>query len=173
MQENIPIKTYKTFVFDCDGVVLDSNVVKSQAYFRVEKTLGATDAQAQALVDYHKAQGDLCVVITATNSFVTRPIANAYGIEHLIGTDPEEADGQFTGGVAGVPSFQDGKVTRLNQWLETRGQQLSDFQVSYFYSDSHNDLPLMKLVTNPIAVDADATLRAYAHEHSWPEISLR
>lgn len=129
--------------------------------------------KAQALVDQHKAQGDLCLVITATNSFVTRPIARAYGIEHLIGTDPEEMDGQFTGGVAGVPSFQDGKVTRLNQWLEARGQQLSDFPISYFYSDSHNDLPLMKLVTNPIAVDADATLRAYAHEHSWPQISLR
>jgi HAD superfamily hydrolase (TIGR01490 family) len=129
--------------------------------------------KAQDLVNHHKAQGDLCVVITATNSFVTRPIASAYGIEHLIGTDPEEAAGEFTGGVAGVPSFQDGKVTRLNQWLEARGQQLSDFPISYFYSDSHNDLPLMKLVTNPIAVDADATLRAYAHEHSWPQISLR
>lgn len=130
-------------------------------------------AKAQALVDQHKAQGDLCLVITATNSFVTRPIANAYGIEHLIGTDPEEADGEFTGGVAGVPSFQEGKVTRLNQWLESRGQQLSDFPVSYFYSDSHNDLPLMKLVTHPVAVDADVTLRAYAEQQGWPQISLR
>jgi HAD superfamily hydrolase (TIGR01490 family) len=130
-------------------------------------------AKAQALVNQHKAQGDLCLIITATNSFVTRPIADAYGIEHLIGTDPEEVEGRFTGGVTGVPSFQEGKVTRLNQWLEERGKKLSDFPISYFYSDSHNDLPLMKLVTNPVAVNADATLRAYAHEHSWPQINLR
>ena len=130
-------------------------------------------SKAQALVSQHQAQGDLCMIITATNSFVTRPIASAFGIEHLIGTDPEEVNGEFTGGVTGVPSFQEGKVTRLNQWLEARGQQLSDFPISYFYSDSHNDLPLMKLVTHPVAVDADATLLAYARENDWPQISLR
>jgi len=129
--------------------------------------------KAQALVSQHKAAGDLCVVITATNSFVTKPIAAAYGIEHLIGSDPEMVNGQFTGGVSGVPSFQAGKVTRINQWLADQGQALGDFEKSYFYSDSHNDLPLMKLVTNPVAVDADATLTAYAKEHDWPAISLR
>jgi HAD superfamily hydrolase (TIGR01490 family) len=129
--------------------------------------------KAQALVDKHRAQGDLMLVITATNSFVTKPIAEAYGIENLIGTDPEEVNGEFTGGVAGVPSFQQGKVTRLNQWLEARGQQLSDFDISYFYSDSHNDLPLMKLVSHPVAVDADATLTEYALQQGWPHISLR
>jgi HAD superfamily hydrolase (TIGR01490 family) len=129
--------------------------------------------KAQELVDAHKAAGDLCVVITATNSFVTKPIATAYGIEHLIGTDPEMKDGQYTGGVQGVPSFQEGKVTRINDWLKARGQQLNDFGKSYFYSDSHNDLPLMKLVTNPVAVDADATLTAYAEQNQWPHISLR
>ncbi len=130
-------------------------------------------AKAQVLVNQHKAAGDLCIVITATNSFVTKPIATAYGIEHLIGTDPEQLNGEFTGGVSGVPSFQEGKVTRLNAWLAERGQTLSDFETSYFYSDSHNDLPLMKLVTNPVAVDADATLTAYANEQDWPQISLR
>ena len=129
--------------------------------------------KARALVDEHKAAGDLCVIITATNSFVTKPIATAYDIEHLIGTDPEMFNGQFTGGVSGVPSFQVGKVTRINQWLAEKGQTLSDFDKSYFYSDSHNDLPLMKLVTNPVAVDADATLSAYAKEHGWPAITLR
>lgn len=129
--------------------------------------------KAQALVNEHKAKGDLCLVITATNSFVTKPIATAYGIEHLIGTDPEMVNGEYTGGVSGVPSFQAGKVTRLNQWLEARGQQLSDFAQSYFYSDSHNDLPLMQLVTNPVAVDADPTLAEYANTHGWPCISLR
>lgn len=129
--------------------------------------------KAQDLVNKHKAEGDLCVVITATNSFVTKPIATAYGVEHLIGSDPEMVDGEYTGGVTGVPTYKEGKVIRLNQWLVERGQQLSDFETSYFYSDSHNDLPLMKLVTNPVAVDADAILTAYAEEQAWPQISLR
>ena len=129
--------------------------------------------KAQDLVNQHKAQGDLCLVITATNSFVTKPIAQAYGIAHLIGTDPEMVNGAYTGGVAGVPSFQEGKVTRLKLWLAERGQELADFEQSYFYSDSHNDLPLMKLVTHPVAVDADAKLTAYAQQHGWPHISLR
>ena len=129
--------------------------------------------KAQDLVNKHQFEGDLCIVITATNSFVTKPIATAYGIEHLIGTDPEMVNGEYTGGVIGVPSFQEGKVTRINQWLEARGQQLSDYKISYFYSDSHNDLPLMKLVTNPVAVDADETLLLYAKQQGWPLISLR
>ena len=129
--------------------------------------------KAQALVNQHKANGDLCMVITATNSFVTRPIATAFGIEYLIGTDPEMVNGQFTGNVSGEPSFQHGKVTRLHAWLAERGQTLADFAVSYFYSDSHNDLPLMKLVTNPVAVDADPQLTEYAKNHDWPLMSLR
>jgi HAD superfamily hydrolase (TIGR01490 family) len=129
--------------------------------------------KAQDLVNKHQAAGDLCLIITATNSFVTKPIAEAYGIKHLIGTDPEMIDGRYTGGVSGVPSFQAGKVTRINQWLADRQQQLSDFETSYFYSDSHNDLPLMKLVTNPVAVDADETLTEYAKAQHWPHISLR
>lgn len=129
--------------------------------------------KAQDLVNKHKAAGDLCLVITATNSFVTKPIATAYGIENLIGTDPEMVNGEYTGGVTGVPSFKEGKVTRINQWLAERGQQLADFEISYFYSDSHNDLPLMKMVTNPVAVNADETLAAYAQQHGWLQISLR
>ena len=129
--------------------------------------------KAQKLVDKHKAAGDLCIVITATNSFVTKPIATAYGIEHLIGSDPEMLNGEYTGSVVGVPSFQHGKVTRLNQFLAERGKTLTDFETSYFYSDSHNDLPLMQLVTNPVAVDADDILLAYAQAQAWPIISLR
>ncbi|HQN65402.1 MAG TPA: HAD family hydrolase [Methylophilus sp.] len=129
--------------------------------------------KSQALVNEHKSAGDLCIVITATNSFVTKPIATAYGVENLIGTDPEMINGEYTGGVAGIPSFQQGKVIRLEQWLMERGQKLADFQTSYFYSDSHNDLPLMNLVTNPVAVDADPTLNKVAQEKGWPQISLR
>ena len=129
--------------------------------------------KAQNLVDWHKSVGDLCVVITATNSFVTKPIATAYGIEHLIGSDPEMLNGQYTGGVTGVPTYKEGKVTRINLWLDERGKKLNDFEISYFYSDSHNDLPLMQLVTNPVAVDADEILTAYAQEQAWSQISLR
>lgn len=129
--------------------------------------------KARALVEEHRAKGDLMMIITATNSFITNPIATELGIEYLIGTDPEQKDGEFTGGFTGVPSFQEGKVTRLNAWLEVRGEKLADYPVSYFYSDSQNDLPLMKLVTNPVAVDADETLTAYAKSHHWPIISLR
>ena len=82
-------------------------------------------------------------------------------------------NGEYTGGVSGVPSFKEGKVTRINQWLAEQGKTLVDYSTSYFYSDSHNDLPLMKLVTNPVAVDADATLTSYAQEKNWPQISLR
>jgi HAD superfamily hydrolase (TIGR01490 family) len=129
--------------------------------------------KAQALVNKHKAAGDLCIVITATNSFVTKPIATAYGIEHLIGSEPEMVNGEYTGGVTGVPTYKEGKVIRLNQWLEERGNQFSDYETSYFYSDSLNDLALLELVTNPVAVDADATLKQIAQEKGWPQISLR
>ncbi|GBG15382.1 phosphoserine phosphatase [Novimethylophilus kurashikiensis] len=129
--------------------------------------------KARALIEKHKANGDLMVIITATNSFVTNPIAREYGVEHLIGTVPEEVGGEFTGRVSGVPSFKEGKVTRLNQWLAERGQKLEDFETTWFYSDSHNDLPLMKMVQQPVAVDPDPQLKAYAEENGWPIMSLR
>ncbi len=129
--------------------------------------------KARALVNQHKANGDLLMIITATNSFVTGPIAAAFGVEHLIGTDPEQVNGEFTGKVAGLPSFQEGKVTRLNDWLSARGQSLADFETTWFYSDSHNDLPLMKRVKKPVAVDPDDILRAHAEQQGWPIISLR
>jgi len=129
--------------------------------------------KARALVNQHKANGDLLMIITATNSFVTGPIAAEFGVDHLIGTDPEQVNGEFTGKVAGLPSFQEGKVTRLNDWLSAHGKSLADFGTSWFYSDSHNDLPLMKRVSQPVAVDPDDILRAHAEQQGWPIISLR
>jgi len=129
--------------------------------------------KAKALVKQHRENGDLCLIITATNSFVTTPIAHEFGIEHLIGTTPEERDGQFTGHVSGTPSFKEGKVARLQQWLQARNQRLEDFETSWFYSDSHNDLPLMKMVKQPVAVDPDPQLKAHAEAAGWPVISLR
>ncbi len=129
--------------------------------------------KARALVKEHLAVGDVCVVITATNSFVTAPIVREFGIEHLIATDPEQRNGEFTGGVAGVPSFREGKVTRMEQWLGERGWGWDSFERSCFYSDSLNDLPLLCKVKRPVAVDPDATLRAHAEQQGWPVISLR
>jgi HAD superfamily hydrolase (TIGR01490 family) len=129
--------------------------------------------KSRALVQKHRDNGDLMVIITATNSFVTGPIAREFGIDHLIGTNPEQINGEFTGRVTGVPSFKEGKVTRMHQWLESREQRLKDFETTWFYSDSHNDLPLMKLVSNPVAANPDAQLQAYAEANSWPIISLR
>lgn len=137
------------------------------------KIRGMMTAKSRALVEKHRQSGDLMMVITATNSFVTAPIAREFGIDHLIGTIPEEIDGEFTGRVTGVPSFKEGKVTRLHAWLHDRGQGLADFEETWFYSDSLNDLPLLKVVDHPVAVDPDPTLRAYAEEAKWPIISLR
>ena len=129
--------------------------------------------QARALVEKHRTNGDLLCIVTATNGFVTGPIAREFGIEHLIATIPEEVDGEYTGRVAGTPSFKEGKITRLLQWLESRGETLESFEATWFYSDSHNDLPLMKLVDHPVAVTPDPTLQAYAEAQGWPIISLR
>lgn len=129
--------------------------------------------KSHALVEKHRSRGDLMVVITATNSFVTAPIARAFGVDNLIATDPEQVNGEFTGRVAGEPSFKEGKVTRLLAWLQARGQNLQSFDSTWFYSDSHNDLPLMKLVDHPVAVNADPILADYAKVNGWPQISLR
>ena len=129
--------------------------------------------KARALVKRHQDEGDLIIVITATNSFITKPIAELFGIENLIGTDPEEKEGEFTGKVSGLPSFKEGKVTRLEAWLKGKNLSLASFEKSYFYSDSHNDLPLMEKVTHPVAVDSDDILSEYATSKGWPQISLR
>ncbi|MBI5918019.1 MAG: HAD family hydrolase [Nitrosomonadales bacterium] len=128
---------------------------------------------ARALVEKHRAAGDVCVVITATNSFVTAPIAREFGIEHLIATEPEHRDGEFTGGVAGVPSFREGKIIRLEQWLEARDWGWASFADATFYSDSMNDLPLLEKVQHPVAVDPDDRLRQHAEQQGWPIVSLR
>jgi HAD superfamily hydrolase (TIGR01490 family) len=126
--------------------------------------------EAQKLVNRHRRAGDLPVVVTATNSFVTEPIVKLYGIEHLIATTPEFVDGRFTGNFVGTPCFQRGKVTRLQEWLLGSGHDLTG---SWFYSDSNNDEPLLSLVDNPVAVDPDSTLAEIARARGWPMISLR
>jgi HAD superfamily hydrolase (TIGR01490 family) len=129
--------------------------------------------RTRGLVAGHLASGALCAIITATNSFVTGPIARELGVAHLIATEPEARDGVFTGKVAGIPCFRAGKVARLEQWLAATGTPLEDFATSWFYSDSHNDLPLLERVTRPVAVDPDDTLHGIAESRGWPVISLR
>ena len=121
-------------------------------------------------VKQHKQAGDTTLIITATNSFVTQPIADAFGVDHLIATEAEIIDGKYTGKVAGTPSFQQGKITRLEEWMKNHDETLDG---SIFYSDSHNDLPLLKIVAKPIAVDPDPQLEAYAEEKGWEITSFR
>jgi HAD superfamily hydrolase (TIGR01490 family) len=125
---------------------------------------------SRRLIAKHRQAGDELIIITATNSFVTAPIAERLGVHHLIATEPEVIEGQFTGRVAGTPCFREGKVERLHSWLSEHRMNLD---ASWFYSDSHNDIPLLEEVDNPVAVDPDATLSTLARERGWPEISLR
>lgn len=140
-----------------------------QAFMR-EKIEPIMLPAARALVDKHRAAGDTLMIITATNAFVTAPIAAAFGIDNLIATEPEMVEGRYTGNVAGTPCFQEGKVIRLKQWLEQHRQNLAG---SSFYSDSHNDLPLLSQVERPVAVDPDEILATHATTHGWSIISLR
>lgn len=128
---------------------------------------------ARELISRHLLGDDLCIIITATNRFVTAPIARALGISNLIATEPEHKAGEFTGQVSGVPCFREGKITRLESWLDEHNLTWLSFLESWFYSDSLNDLPLLKKVTHPVAVDPDATLKGYAEKNAWPIISLR
>ncbi len=126
---------------------------------------------AQELIAKHKAKGDTLLVITATNRFVTEPIVQLYGIDHLLATTPTFIEGKYTGGFDGLPCFQEGKVKLLEKWLQNTSTET--MQGSWFYSDSHNDLPLLKLVDHPVAVDPDEKLTTYAETNHWPIISLR
>ncbi|MDP1653720.1 MAG: HAD family hydrolase [Rhodocyclaceae bacterium] len=131
------------------------------------------DTPARQLVQQHLAAGDLCAMVTATNSFVTGPICREFGIPHLVATVPAHEHGRFTGAPRGTPAFRTGKIARVNVWLEELGLWWGAFERSTFYSDSHNDLPLLDMVTHPVAVDPDDTLRAHADRYGWPILTLR
>ncbi len=137
--------------------------------FIEEKITPLISEQARQLVEKHRQAGDLPLIITATNAFVNSPIARRFGIDHLIATEPEQINGHYTGEVAGTPSFREGKVSRLNEWLDEFQQTM---QGSWFYSDSHNDLPLLEQVEHPVAVDPDRTLAEVAKQRNWPILQL-
>ena len=146
-----------------------SDLQRWHASFMQEKILPLISEQAMELVEKHRRAGDTLLVITATNAFVTAPIVKQFGIEHLIATEPEMIDGRYTGAVAGIPCYQEGKVEKFSQWLE---QHDASTDGAWFYSDSHNDLPLLRKIANPVAVDPDDILEREAVQAGWPIISL-
>lgn len=137
--------------------------------FLQERIAPLISQKSRDLIAKHKQQADTLLIITATNGFVTYPIADMLGIEHIIAPHPEMLDGKYTGRIEGVPSFHEGKVTRLMEWLEQHDQTLEG---SWFYSDSRNDLPLLEIVDHPIAVNPDPYLLNIAQEKNWPIINL-
>ncbi len=128
---------------------------------------------ARALVQQHLDREALVAVVTATNSFVTGPIVREFGIPHVIATIPAQENGHFTGKPRGMPAFKAGKIERVDAWLESMGLYMGSFERTWFYSDSHNDLPLLKRVSDPVAVDPDDTLKAHAEAQGWLILSLR
>jgi HAD superfamily hydrolase (TIGR01490 family) len=126
---------------------------------------------ARKLIQSHKR--DLVAIITATNRFLTEPIAAAFGVEHLIATEPEISNGRFTGDIVAEPCMREGKIAHLARWLGARGHRLEDFAESWFYSDSINDLPLLERVTHPVAVDPDTPLEKISRDRGWRRLTLR
>ena len=139
--------------------------------FMEQKVRPMITQKARDLVESHRT--DARVVITATNSFVTWPIVREFGVENLIATEPEEIEGKFTGRVTGEPAFREGKLNRLKAWLSEHGIEWDALEETWFYSDSLNDLPLLSMVSHPVAVDPDETLKEHALANDWRVISLR
>lgn len=142
------------------------------AQFMAEVILPQLRPRAIELVESHLRRGDLCAIVTATNEFVTAPIARAFGIDHLIATGVERIAGRYTGRPRGTPSFREGKILRTREWLAGLDRSLGDFGESWFYSDSANDLPLLEQVTHPVATNPDERLTAVAGERNWPILRL-
>lgn len=140
-------------------------LVQLRAQYVEERIRPMVTDDAKALVEHHRGKGDRLVIITATNNFITRPIADLFGIEHLIATELEMIDGVFTGRIIGEPCFREGKVAKLKEWLSRAGGDLSE---SWFYTDSQNDLPLLECVDHPVAVNPDAVLEQEAQRRNWP-----
>ncbi len=143
------------------------------AQFMTEVIQSAIRPRARELVQGHLDAGDLVAIITATNEFVTAPIARELGVQHLIAAKPEfDAMGNITGKLLGTPTQGAGKVAHTHAWLERMGMTLSDFERSHFYSDSHNDIPLLSVVTHPVATNPSAALTSHASSHGWPLLHL-
>ena len=162
---------YSEFVFRVLAANPMAQLLRWREQFMAEMIEPMITPQALDLVQRHQAAGHECLLVSATNSFVIEPIARRLGIEHIIGTTPEQIDGQFTGRVSGTPSFQAGKITRVNEWLAQRGLSFESIN-TFFYSDSINDLPLLEKAHFPVACNPDDSLRAIALNRYWPILEL-
>lgn len=167
---NLIIEEYLAFALEPLANNTLDDLLSWRESFLTEKIMPLMLPKAKALIEKHRKQGDYLLIITATNHFVTENIAKILQVDDLIATEPEKDSQGFTGKIAGTASFKEGKITRLNAWLKNNHHTMKG---SYFYSDSHNDLPLLELVDNPIAIDPDETLRAYCEKHKWPIQTLR
>lgn len=166
----LDIHAFCAFAFKPLSENSDETLAKWHTEFMQESILPIMSIKGVDLVNQHRELGHTLLVITATNSFITAPIVARFGIPNLLATDPKRENGKYTLEIAGTPCFQEGKVTRLNAWLDENDESMEG---SYFYSDSHNDLPLLKMVDYPVAVDPDDTLKSYAEAHNWKIMSLR
>lgn len=142
------------------------------AEFMQKTIIPAIKDIALHLVNRHLLSGDLCAIVTATNDYVTAPIAKEFGIEHLIATTAEIIDNRYTGKVKGTPCFQEGKITKVKKWLSDYGKTFEDYDEIWFYSDSINDLPLLETVTHPVATNPSPALRKIAKERNWIVMDL-
>jgi len=167
---NLIIEEYLAFALEPLANNTLDDLLSWREVFLTEKILPLMLPKAKALIEKHRKQDDYLLIITATNHFVTESIAKILEVDDLIATEPEKDNQGFTGRIAGTPSFKEGKITRLNEWLKNNNHTMTG---SYFYSDSHNDLPLLKLVDNHVAIDPDDTLRAYCEKNKWPIQTLR
>lgn len=167
----LDIVAYSEFVFAVLARNDEATLLAWREAFMQQRIEQMLLPKAFDLLQYHRGQGHILVIITATNRFVTELIAQRLGVDHLIATEPErDASGHFTGKLAGVPCFQAGKITRLHAWLD---KHQANLEGAWFYSDSRNDLPLLEAVTHPVVVDADPVLAKIAEERGWPALSLR
>ncbi len=166
----LDIYAYLTFALGALAGLTTHEVAKLQQQFMDDWVEPLILSAAEDLLEKHRQLGDTLLIITATNTIVTRPIADRLGVKHLIGCEAECLEGVFTGQPVGVPSFQEGKITRLQEWLKAQDRH---WDTTHFYSDSHNDLPLLQWVDHPTAVDPDVRLQAFATDQNWPIISLR
>ena len=168
----LDVREYVRFATDAVRRHGPGQAAEVQARFMREVVAPAVLPQARALVDAHRQAGDQVVIVTATNEFVTRPIAHAFGVKELIAIELVRGPGGWiTGEIAGTPSFREGKVTRVAEWLHARGHDWSDVEIT-FYSDSRNDLPLLEKAHHPVATNPDDTLRAIAIERGWRVLEL-
>ena len=166
----LDIIEYATFSFKPLAIRSMEELAVLHDEFMESVILPMVKEKAKSVIEKHKKLKDTLMIITATNTFITKPIADYFGIQNLIGLEPKIVDGRYTTEVNGTPSFQEGKVVRLNEWLQDNHHSMEN---SFFYSDSHNDLSLLELVDNPVAVDPDKELLEIANDRKWKVISLK